>query len=95
MVTDETHASVLAENAQLRQQVIDLQAQLQAALERIRHLEAVKTPPPSFVKANVAARTTPKPPRKKRASEHNRARRREAEPTSIVEHPITHCPDCG
>lgn len=95
MVTDEAHAAVLAENAQLRQQVTDLQEQLRVALERIRRLEATKTPPPSFVKANVPERATPKPARKKRAAEHNRARRREAEPTQIIEHRIAACPECG
>lgn len=95
MVTDEVYAAVLTENAQLRQQILDVQAQLQTALERIRDLEALKTPPPSFVKGNVPERPQPQPPRKKRAAEHNRARRREAEPSQIIEHRIAVCPDCG
>lgn len=95
MVTAEAYAAVLAENAQLRQQVADLQAQLGTALERIQHLEASKTAPPAFVKANVPEPPTPKSARKKRAAEHNRARRREAEPTHIIEHRVQQCPDCG
>lgn len=95
MVTDEAYAALLAENAHLQAEVGDLSQRLAAALQRIAELEAKKTPPPSFVKANVPARTTPKPPRKQRASEHNRGRRREVEPTTIVEHRIEHCAKCG
>ena len=85
MVTDEAYAALQAENAALREQ-------LAAALRQIAELEAKKTPPPAFVKANVPPR--PRRARKKRAAEHNHARRREA-PTQIVEHPICHCPACG
>lgn len=87
MVSDEAYAALLAENAMLREQ-------LAAAVQRIAELEAKKTPPPPFVKANVAERTEPHPPRRNRAPEHNRARRREA-PSVVVEHAITTCPDCG
>jgi transposase len=99
MVSDEQYAAVVAENSRLQQQVAALTAQLEAALRRIAvleariaELEAKKTPPPSFVKANAPAR--PPKARTKRAPEHNRARRRE-EPTQRVDHPLTHCPDCG
>jgi transposase len=92
MVTEEQYAAVLAENA-------DLRTQLQAALGRIAalearnaELEAKKTPPPSFVKANVPER--PAKTRAKRAAEHNHGRPRQ-QPTQFVEHAITHCPDCG
>lgn len=73
-----------AENAELR-------AALQVAQARIAELEAKKTPPPSFVKANVAK--TLKQARKKRAPEQNHARRLET-PTQIVEHRIERCPAC-
>jgi transposase len=78
----------------LTAQVAELTGQLATALQRIAELEATKTPPPSFVKANVAERAEPRPPRRKRAPEQNRARRRE-EPSVVVEHPMTVCPDCG
>ena len=85
MVSDEAYAALVAENRHLTEQ-------LAAAVQRIAELEAKKTPPPSFVRANVPAR--PKAERRKRAAEHNHARRRET-PTQLVEHPISHCPDCG
>lgn len=94
MVTDEAYQALQAENATLRQQVEVLSAQVAAAVQRIADLEAQKTPPPHFVKANVAARAEPRPPRRKRAAEQNHARRRE-EPTVVVEHAITTCPACG
>ena len=99
MVTDEAYGALQgenagprAENAQLQQRVEALTAQVAAMAQRITELEAKKTPPPSFVKANVPAR--PPRPRKRRAAEHNHARRREP-PTQIIEHPIRQCPDCG
>lgn len=94
MVTEEAYAALQVENAALQRQVETLTEHLASALQRIAELEAKKTPPPHFVKANVATRAEPRPPRRKRASEHNHARRRE-EPTVVVEHPITTCPDCG
>src|SRR5579884_708571 len=57
-----------------REQLSQTQEQLQAALARIEELEKGKTPPPSFVKANVKKRAeTEKKPRKKREAQHNRA----------------------
>ncbi len=102
MVTEEAHQALQAENGALRQRVEELTAQaarlteqLANALQRIAELEAKKPPPPAFVKANVAQqRPESRAPRRKRAPEQNRARRRE-EPTVVVEHPITTCPDCG
>lgn len=68
---------------------------LAAAQKRIEELEKQKTPPPSFVKANVVKpQDGEKQPRKKRDPKHNRARRRE-EPTQIVEHRITSCRVCS
>jgi hypothetical protein len=81
-----------AENQALRAQVATLTQGLEQAQTRIAELEARKTPPPSFVKANVPAR--PATPRKSRAPEHNHGRRREVS-TQRVEHRLTHCPDCG
>jgi hypothetical protein len=80
MPKTEALARLRTENAALRRELSALQepvAQLSAALAaaqaRISELEAKKTPPPTFVKANAPER--PKQPRKKRAPEHNHARR--------------------
>jgi len=85
MVTDDRYAALEAENRSLREQ-------LAVALARLADLEAKKTSPPRFVKANRPTRE--QTPRRKRAAEPNHARRRE-ESTAVVEHPLTHCPDCG
>ncbi len=79
---------------QARDQLSQTQGRLQGALERIQELEQLKTPPPSFVKANAKKpKAEEKKPRKKREAKHNRARQR-AVPTQIVEHRIVSCPDC-
>ena len=79
---------------QARDQLSQTQGRLQVALERIQELEKLKTPPPSFVKANAKKpKAEEKQPRKKREAKHNRARQR-AVPTQIVEHRIVSCPDC-
>jgi hypothetical protein len=92
MVTEAAYAALVAENHRLTEH-------LAAALQRIAELEArvgeweaKKTPLPDWVKANVPERAAK--PRRKRAAEHNPARRYET-PTQIVEHRIDHCPDCG
>jgi transposase len=99
MVSEEVFAALQAENAALQaanaalqQRIATLSEQLASALQRISELEAKKTPPPPFVKANVPPR--PAKPRRKRAPQYNQARRCE-EPSVVVEHPITTCPDCG
>lgn len=105
MSLEEENAALRADNAALRaendalrrelstlrEQVERLTAVLHAAQARIAELEAKKTPPPAFVKANVPER--PKPPRKKRAAHQNGARRLEA-PTQVVEHRLECCPAC-
>jgi transposase len=98
MTPEEELAALRAENAALqselsalREQVDQLTAALHTAQARISELEAKKTPPPAFVKANVPQR--PKQARKKRAAEHNRARRLET-PTQVVEHRLQRCPAC-
>src|SRR5690349_7775767 len=79
---------------QARDQLSQVQGQLQVALERIEQLEQLKTAPPSFVKANAKKpKLDEKKPRKKREAKYNRARQR-AEPTQIVEHWLVFCPDC-
>lgn len=92
MVTDEAYAAVQAENQALQQRVATLSEALATAVQRISELEAKKTPPPSFVKANTPA--TPKRARKRRAPEANQARRRE-EPSVVVRQALPTCPACG
>jgi transposase len=80
--------------AQARDQLSQTQGQLQVALERIKELEKLKTPPPSFVKANAKKpKAEEKKPRKKREARYNRARRR-SRPTQFVEHRVVTCPQC-
>jgi hypothetical protein len=90
-----------AENTELRQHIVELtsaleefETALEAAEQRIKELENKKKDPPSWTKANKPKREGEKKLRRKRKSEHNRARRR-MEPTRIVEHELEACPDCG
>jgi transposase len=92
MVSAAAYAAIVAENAQLRERVAQLETALAHALERVSALEAAKKGPPSFVKANVPERTAT--PRKKRRPEHNRGRPRET-PTRIVAHRPAQCTTCG
>ena len=72
-----------------------LEEHLTAAHKRIEELEKQKTPPLAFAKANVKKPPSDqKKPRKKRAAQYNRARRRE-KPTRVVEHHISPCGECG
>jgi len=87
-----------AENVVLRREVVDLRTLLTAAEARIAELEqeaqqASAKRTPSFVKANRPKRQTVDGKRKKRAAEHNHARRRE-EPTRIECHALDRCPVC-
>jgi transposase len=61
-----------------------------AAQQRIAELEQQRPPPP-FAKAKTLTRE--RKPRRKRAPEQNRARRREP-PTRIVQHALERCPTC-
>jgi transposase len=92
LFTEQERLSI--ENAALRGQVEQLTGQLQTALARIAELEARKPEPPAFVKPNRPPSSEPPKPRKKRAVEHNKSRKR-AQPTRIERHVLEHCPDCG
>lgn len=86
-----------AENAQLRQLLAAVQAQLTAALERIAELEAQAKPcgdPPAFVKPKRQKASGEPQPRKKRAAEHNTSRKRMA-PTRVERHALERCPECA
>jgi len=78
------------QNQSLREQMKALQEQLSVALAQIEALK--KKEPPAFVKPN-GNKAKREGPRKKRAKEHNGARKREMA-TRIEEHLIRTCPDC-
>jgi hypothetical protein len=71
-----------------------LEQQLASALARIAELEQQHNDPPPFVKPNRSKAVEPKRPRKKRAPQHNRGRRREP-PTRIEPHAFDRCPECN
>ena len=100
-MTPEEINALVAENEHLRGELAallqrneQLSTKLRAALIRIAEWEKCKSKPPSFVKSNRPKRSDPSEPRKKRAAEHNKARKRE-EPTRIERHQLDSCPDCG
>jgi transposase len=88
------NAALQADVSALRQQLAEVMQQLQAALMRIAELEHDKRELPAFVKPNRPQPSEPKKPRKKRAVEHNKSRKR-AQPTRIERHVLEQCPDCG
>ncbi len=90
MTLEEELVQLRAENQALRVQLAAMQEQLAAAQQRIAELEQQRPPPP-FAKAKTPKRE--RKPRRKRAAEHNRGRRREP-PTEIVQHALERCPDC-
>lgn len=82
-------------NAELRQKLAEVTEELAHARARIAGLEQQgRKGPPPFVKENRPTATEPKPPRRKRAPEHNHGRRRET-PTQIVQHALERCPECN
>jgi transposase len=102
MTAEERIASLEAQLSQVldqlrltQEELRQTQEHLAVANKRIEELEKQKTPPPTFVKANVKKpQDGDKKQRKKRDPQHNRARRREM-PTQIVEHHISTCPMCS
>ncbi len=91
-MTPEEGQVLLAENAALKRLVVELQEQVEVLTGRVAELEK-KGKPPSFAKANRPKKEGTKT-RKKRASIHNQARRRE-EPTQIERHAVDRCEGCG
>lgn len=95
-------AALQTQNALLQEHVAAARAQLQTQAEhsvalekRIAELEALKTPPPPWAKAN---RRKPEKAdgqmRKPRSADENHGRRRST-PTRIVQHAFDRCPDCN
>ena len=77
-----------------KEELRSTQEALGAARVQMAELEKVKTPPPTFVKANKKKpQAEEKKPRKKREAQYNQARKRSV-PTHIIEHRIVRCPDC-
>jgi hypothetical protein len=69
-MTEEEAAQLRKENQELREALKQTQELLRVALARIEELEKQKTPPPTFVKANVKKpKTEAKKPRKKREAQ--------------------------
>lgn len=91
-------AVTLQEESELRAENAELRRLLTAALARIAELEEqikkLRPDPPAFVKPNRPTREKAAGPRKKRAPQHNAARRRET-PTRIERHALDHCPECS
>src|SRR5713101_8889467 len=91
----ERESQLLAQVSAMQAENQALHERLAVAQKRIEELEKQKTPPPAFVKANVAKPAAgEKKQRKKRDAQYNHARRREA-PTQVVEHRIKPCPVCA
>jgi hypothetical protein len=90
----EEQLAYVLEQLRLKDEQLHLaQEQLRVAQARIEELEKQKTPPPPFVKANVAKPKAEQKQRKKRDAKHNHGRPREA-PTRTVDHLIKYCPVC-
>lgn len=98
MSLEEENRRLRAENAELHQQVTDLQealGQLESEMVDARsEIEKAKKKLPSWVKSNKPKEEGPKKPRRKREGTANKARRRE-EPTRVVEHKLERCPECN
>lgn len=92
-MTPEEGQALRAENAMLKQLVDELQEQVENLTGRIAELEK-KQKTPSFVKGNRAKKEGATKGRKKRAAEHNQARRRE-EPMRVERHAVEECVGCG
>lgn len=80
--------------AAAEEQIRGLQEQLAAVEQRIEEAEQAKKGPPSFVKANTPKSEGAKGPRRQRAKEHNRGRKRAEVATRREEHHIERCPEC-
>ncbi len=102
MAAEEELARLRAENERLVGELTEARRELSEARQvigalekRIAELEHDSTDePPHFVKPSRPKPEGPKKPRKKRASQHNHARRRES-PTRVVEHACDRCAQCN
>ena len=107
MRIEEELALLRAENQELRRQLAETLELLAMALhrnaelellnseleQRVAELEQRQGNPPSFVKPNRPKAKDPEKPRRKRESQHNHGRCREA-PTRTVQHALERCPEC-
>lgn len=92
-MTEDEGRALIAENAMLKELVAELQEQIEILSRQIAELEK-RSKIPSFVKANRPKQEGPAKARKKRATRHNQARRRE-EPTRVERHAVEECTTCG
>jgi transposase len=84
------------ENRLLREQVDRLEQALVEVEATLAEKSSQGCPPASPpVKASRPRRKDPNQPRAKRDPQHNRGRKRAAQPTRVVRHVLEHCPDCG
>lgn len=81
------------ELAASRQEIAQLQEQLEQALQQIAELEQRQGKKRPDIKPSRRQSGEPKPPRKKRAQEHNTSRKRSA-PTRVECHALERCPEC-
>ena len=81
--------------AGLRGQIAQLCQDLATAEERIAELEAGQKGAASYVKPNKPKSEGSKAPRRARAKEHNRGRKKATVATRHEEHPIERCPQCA
>jgi transposase len=96
-----------AQNRALQEQVRVLSVQNAALQEQVRVLSEqnaalqeqlggrVEKEPPAFIKPNKPKREGPKAPRRPRAKEYDRGRKRAEVVTRREEHHIARCPECG
>lgn len=99
MTLQEEVAFLRDEVAHLQSVNLELRGQLAAAEARLAELEQQQKPPapksrPSFVKPNRPKSDRPGGKRRKRAPQHNAARRREV-PTRVERHALDRCPVCA
>ena len=95
MTVEEELARLSAEVERLVRELAEARQVIAALEKRIRELEHESTDEaPALVRPSRPKRDGPKQPRKKRASHHNHARRREPA-TRVVEHAYDRCPKCS
>lgn len=98
VTTEERLVELESENRFLREQLASAHQLIVELRERIVELERQLAErgggPPPFVKPNRPKPEGPKPPRKKRDSKHNHARKLES-PTRTVRHVHDRCPTCS
>lgn len=94
MSLEEEVARLRSENEALQEQLHRVQQELAAALERLTELEQQVRKSAVPFKPSRPSRSGEKPPRRARAAEANRGRKR-GKPTRVVKHALERCPTCS